>query len=212
VVTHQPELRTLVVGDEPSAWARAGFAVTGDETSIGAVGIRLAGGDRRGVVAWERSGIGDGSIDGILSIGTERPPARPVEHPNLAVRVDHVVITTPDLGRTLAALQAFGFEPRRHRDVPGAEPARRQVFLWAGEAILEVVGPIEPAGGKPASIWGLALASDNMEQTVTTLGPAVSQPRPAVQPGRTIATLDTTNLDISVSLAFMSAHVKPPRL
>ena len=186
--------------------------MTGEETTIGGVRVKLAGDDRRGVLAWELTSIDDGSIDGILSIATDQPGPGRRQHPNGASRLDHVVMTTPDLQRTLGALLAFGFEPRRSRDVPGSDPARRQVFCWAGEPIIELVGPVESTGTGPASIWGLALTSDNMEQTVAVLGPAVSKPKPAVQPGRTIATVDTTNLDISVSLAVMSAHVKPPRL
>lgn len=211
-MTRQPELRTLVIGDDASSWARAGFTVEGDETAVGSVRIVLAGRARRGVLAWELTAIEDRPIDGIRSIGTDQPPPARLDHANLVSRIDHVVVTTPDLQRTLGALRASGFEPRRSRHVPGSSPARRQVFLWAGEPIIELVGPVEATGTRPASIWGLALSSDDLASTVTALGPALSEPKPAVQPGRTIATLDTKNLDISVPLAVMSAHVKPPRL
>lgn len=202
-----PELRRLLIGDDPRAWAAAGFTISDRSTTIGSIEIGFTEHGGEGVIGWELTDIDDGSIDGIMSIATDRPPAVPIEHPNGVSRLDHVVIRTPDLDRTEASLRAFGFSPRRTRDVPGTEPAIRQVFFWAGEAILEVVGPAEGDGGRPASIWGLALTTDDLDAAVAVIGTHLSQPKPAVQPGRQIATVDTRSLGIAPALALMTPHV-----
>ena len=213
-----PRLRGLRVGDEPAGWIEAGFTVTGCELDIGGVRISLVGGHRRGVLGWELEGPShddhrpDGStVDGIpttlVAPGEVAEAAPGGSHPNGVVGVDHVVVATGDLPRTLDHLAARGYRPRRTRDVPGSRPPRRQVFLWAGPVILEVVGPTrpDPAAG-PASVWGLALVTADLEATAGRLGDRMSKPRDAVQPGRRIASIRTKLLDISVPLALMSPH------
>lgn len=218
-----PELRRLIVGGSSAGWARAGFVIDGDSTVIGSVAVRFDEGAEAGVVGWELSGLPAASnpagIDGIATwITTETAPS-PVTHPNGVSRLDHVVIRTPDLPRTISALEAAGFEVRRTREVPGSDPAVSQVFLWAGEAILEVVGRREPptvdddrARSTPARIWGLALTTDDLDGAARLLAPNIGGPRPAVQPGRRIATIDTSTLGIGPALALMSAHPGRGRL
>ncbi|MGB5760049.1 MAG: hypothetical protein WBM50_24255 [Acidimicrobiales bacterium] len=213
-----PELRRLLIGDEPRSWADAGFDVEGGETTIGTISLRFVGGQGAGepgttggkaggVIGWELTDIEDGSIDGIDSIATSEEPATAIVHPNGVVHLDHVVIMTPDLERTTSSLRRFGFSPRRTREVPGSEPARRQMFIWAGETILEVVGPTEATGSAPAAIWGMALTTTDMNLAAEAIGPHLSAPKPAVQPGRQIATIDTRALGISIALALMTPHV-----
>lgn len=204
-----PELRRLLIGDEPDAWSAAGFKITERETSIGTIAIEFVAGHSPGVIGWQLTDIADGSIDGIESTGTEAEPAPVVTHDNAVTRLDHVVITTPDLDRTITALETAGFSARRTRDVPTAEPPRRQVFLWAGETILEVVGPAEPTGADPATIWGLALTTDDMDAAVASIGPNLKPPKQAVQPGRQIATVNTRALGIGMTMALMTPHVTP---
>lgn len=207
-----PELRRLLIGDDAQGWADAGFTVVDDQTIIGTIALRFLGtptqgpGPKGGVAGWELTDIVDGSIDGIRSIATDAPPAAPVTHPNGVSRLDHVVIMTPDLERTTSSLRSFGFSPKRTREIPG-DPPRRQMFIWAGETILEVVGPTESTGNAPAAVWGLALTTSDMDSAVAALGPNLSTPKPAVQPGRQIATVDTGALGISPALALMTPHL-----
>lgn len=206
-----PELRTLLVGDDPEAWMSAGFTVDGDEVRVGAVRIRLTGsGGRRGLHGWSMSEVGEGSIDGLATSGSELEPAVGARHANGVTRVDHVVAMTPDLDRTTAALVAAGFDPRRRREVPDSDPPRAQVFFWAGEAILELVGPTVPCGSGPARLWGLALTCQDLEAAADALGDRLAPPKPAVQEGRRIATLRTGPLGVSVPIALMSPHVTAP--
>ncbi|MEL6985838.1 MAG: glyoxalase, partial [Actinomycetota bacterium] len=147
-------------------------------------------------------------VDGVPTTPTSDPAPIALEHPNGVSRLDHVVFITPDLDRTMGALEAVGFEARRTRDVPGTDPVRRQVFVWAGESILEVVGTVEPTGDGPADLWGLALTSSDLDGAASLLGDRISTPKDAVQPGRRIATIDTRTLGIGTALALMTPHVR----
>lgn len=201
-------MRTLLVGDDPEGWHAAGFTVDGDEVRVGAVRIRLTGSDGpRGLHGWALASVDAGSIDGLSTFTSDLGPVEGDGHLNGAVRVDHVVVTTPDLERSVGALAAFGFEPRRRRDVPGTDPARTQVFFWAGEPILELVGPQSPSGTGPARFWGLALTCADLDAASEALGNRLGPPKAAVQPGRRIATVRTAELGVSVPIALMSPHV-----
>ena len=201
-------MRTLLVGDDGPAWQAAGFTVDGDEVHVGAVRIRLTGSDGpRGLHGWALTGVEPCSIDGLTTFTSELGPGSGSGHGNGALRVDHVVVRTPDLDRTVAALSASGFDARRRRPVPGSEPARVQVFFWAGEPILELVGPQSPSGTGPAAFWGLALTCGDLEAASAELGDRLGPSKEAVQPGRRIATVRTRELGISVPIALMSPHV-----
>lgn len=210
-----PVLRSLIIGDNASSWAAGGFDVVDRHgrahTTIGEVTIELVGpDDGRGIVAWRMDGIEVDQIDGITTLNgapsmteTEAPT-----HSNLATHLDHVVMFTPDLQRTVEALEANGFEARRIRDIPGDGPTKQQVFFWAGPTIIELVGPVEPTGNGPASLWGLAITCSDLDLASERMGERLGQSKVAVQPGRRIATLRTRQLDISTSIAFMSPHPK----
>ncbi len=210
-------LTELVVGDDPEAWAAAGFSIHEACTQIGSVTIRLVGSSGpRGVLAWNLADLDLGpsspdepaTLDGLP---TTTGPARPVEavraeHPNGIVAIDHVVVTSPDLARTIARLESLGIEARRTRDVGTPAAPRQQVFFWIGEPILELVGPATPTGDGPARIYGLAMTSPDLDATAGVLGESVGRVKEAVQPGRRITTLRHRDLGLSVPVAIMSPH------
>ncbi len=208
-------LTDVVIGDEPAAWAAAGFAVEGDRTLLGPVALRFEPGARRGVLGWSLAGMNesalvDGALDGIPTAApADDQPGRGVPHPNGVSALDHVVVATPDLDRTVAALTSAGLEERRRRDVGGG---RQQVFFWLGEPILELVGPIEPTGDGPARVWGLACTCPDLDASVAALGNAVGQAKDAVQPGRRIATIRHKDLDMTVPVALMTPHVRSDQI
>jgi hypothetical protein len=105
-------------------------------------------------------------------------------HPNTATGLDHVVITTPDFDRTAKALESHDMPLRRIRDAGGF----RQGFRRLGPAILELVEAKTMPDG-PASFWGLVVIVGDLEQLGRRLGDHLGEPKPAVQPGRRIATL-----------------------
>jgi len=203
-------LDALVTGDEPAAWRAAGFALHDDEVAIGTVRV-LCTGDGRGHDRWRLRAddeVVPTSVDGLGTSVTDRAPPGPVEHPNGVSRLDHVVLRSPDLDRTTEALGALGLDLRRTRDVGSGEGAMQQRFFRMGEVILELVGPPSPVGDGPCSIWGLALVTDDIDASAAHLGAACSPPKPAVQPGRRIATVRTRELGIGPTIALMTPHVR----
>lgn len=218
-----PALRSLIIGDTAAAWLSGGFHVIHRHgrarTVIGGVEIELVGpDDGRGILGWRFDDAEiPSSIDGITTLRSAEPAATSEKtaqsgenaepaHRNLARHVDHVVMMTPDLERTIEAMQTAGFDPRRIRDVPGSEPPRQQVFFWAGASIIELVGPVEPTGDGPATLWGLALTCDDLDAAHEAMEGRLGPPKPAVQPGRRIATMRTRDLDISTPIALLSPH------
>jgi len=191
-----PSIDELEIADEAGAWTAAGFEVSDRVCRVSRVRLRLVGrGERRGILDW------------ILDDGDAVEPAGP--HPNGAVRVDHVVMLSPDLDRTVEELESGGFDLRRRREGETPGGSTRQAFFRAGEPILEVVQAPEgtsvardPDG--PARLWGLAFLVEDLERTARELGELLGSPRDAVQPGRRIATL-RPEAGLGPAIAFMSA-------
>lgn len=202
----------LVLGDPPEAWAALGFAVEAGVCRLGEARLRLAGREAgSGLVSWSLRGVEDTGLDGLATSRSDAGPRPPAPaHPNGVAGLDHVVAVTPDLERTVAALEGAGLELRRIREEPTPAGAPRQAFFRLGGPILEVVQePPELAAGngasRPAFFWGIALLAPDLERTVAALGEAAGEARPAVQPGRRIATLRR-----SAGLGLPVALISPP--
>ena len=203
-------LHELTVGDEPEAWASAGFTVDADGICrVGSVRIRLAGeGERRGLVGWSlRADVG-GDLDGVPTTRSDQPKAEPASHPNGVTSIDHVVLLSPDLGRTKEALEQVGFEARRERDGELGGAPIRQVFYRLDDVILEVVGAPDAAGDGPSSLWGITFVADDIDAAAAYFGKNSSPLKDAVQPGRRITTLRHRELGMSVRTALISPHLK----
>jgi hypothetical protein len=208
-----PTIDELTVADAPEAWAALGFEVEGDTCVVGDVRIRLAGSDAgKGLTGWSLRDIEGTELDGLPTTRSDRlPPSEPLAHSNGITAVDHVVAITPALDRTVAVLQDAGLDLRRIREEPTPAGAPRQAFFRLGAAILEVVQEppeaIERGGGadRPAFFWGLAFVAPDLDSTVAGLGDRVSEVRPAIQPGRRIATLRR-----SAGLSVPVALITPP--
>ena len=177
-----PTLEELEIADEPADWRALGFEVEDGSCQVSSVSLRLVGkGPRRGILGWK---LGDGE------------PAAPdlASQPNGVARIEHVVLLSPDLDRTVEELRSEGFELRRIREGETPGGSTRQAFFRLGEPILEVVQAPEgtsvardPDG--PARLWGIAFLVDDLDATGSALGELLGAPRDAVQPGRKIATL-----------------------
>lgn len=191
-----PSIDELEIADDPAAWSAAGFEVADDVCRVSRVRLRLSGkGPQRGIVGWQ---LGDSPVEDVAA-----------PHPNGVVRVDHVVLLSPDLDRSVDELESQGFDLRRRRDGPTPGGSTRQAFFRAGEPILEVVQAPEGASvardtAGPARLWGLAFLVADMEQTARSLGDLLGRPRDAVQPGRMIATL-RPEAGLGPAIAFMTS-------
>ncbi len=97
---------------------------------------------------------------------------------------DHVVVLVPDLATALERFATVGLVPRLRVVVRG----RPTAFLRAGTVIEAVEAPVR----RPA-IFGVALATEEPLETVATRWRArgfdVTDPGPALQPGRRILTV-----------------------
>lgn len=201
------ELASLVIGDESQAWVDAGFAATGNECRVGQVRLIFVGGDkRRGIIAWSFRGLAKpiGNLDGIPVGPAEEASGDADAHPNGVTELDHVVVTTPDRGRTVAALEAIGLDVRRVRELDGTghEPAT-QTFFRLGRPILELVAPADREEG-PAGFFGLAFDVADIDSLPSRYGEGLGPIKQAVQPGRRIATVRHRDLGLSVRVAFMT--------
>jgi len=203
-------LDELTVADPPGAWRACGFAVDGNLCVVGGIRILLAGSAAgRGLAGWSLRDLDATELDGLPTARSERQaPQASSSHPNGVSALDHVVAITPDLDRTVAALDAAGLDLRRVREEPTPAGAPRQAFFRVGAPLLEVVQEppeaIERAGGdtgRPAFFWGLAFAAPDLDASVATLGDRAGEPRDAVQPGRRIASLrGAAGLGVPVAL------------
>jgi hypothetical protein len=202
------------LGDEPDAWRSLGFSVDGGGRivlSSTVLTLSARGGGFRG---WWIDGV-DRDLDGLACLRppwADEPSRQPVAtpHPNGIVAIDHVVIHTGDTGRTVGAFEEVGLQLRRARSTTSHGSAIRQCFLWAGDVILEVVGPAEeaPTSTAGAGLFGLAFVSEDLDRTAASLGPLLGTPRDAVQPGRRIAGLRGSERGVSLPLAVMSPHLR----
>lgn len=202
----RPQLRGLRIADDPATWAQLGFAVDDDgRCVVGGIALELAGrGAGSGIVGWMLAGVDDGApLDGLATTAEDVPAPPDGEHPNGAVAVDHVVVSTPDVARTYAALAGAGLHLRRERRAGTPEQPLRQGFYVLGGALLEVVGPAAASDDGPAAFWGLVLVVEDLDALAARLGDDLGAARHAVQPGRRIATLRRT-AGSSVALAFMT--------
>jgi hypothetical protein len=203
----------LHIGDDPVAWQAIGLDVdAGHTTHVGHVRLRFhPDSEQRGIFAWTLAGTPDESVidvDGLVTGHGEPPelPGLPASHLIGATVIDHVVVMTPDVDRTVGAVQQrLGLPLRRTRDGEAYGQKMRQAFFRMGEVVLEVVGPPEPdpAGGG-ARLFGLALTVASLPEAVIFLGAdRVGEPKRAVQSDRSIATIRSA-AGLAVPLAIMS--------
>ena len=169
-------LTELELGGAVAPWERLGFAVDGDGLRVGAVRLRFLGGEPAGIAGWTLAGARSADLDGLRTrlVAEAEAAGEPPAHPNGALRLDHVVVFTPDLDRTFAAFEVAGLELRRVRDAGTPEHPLRQGFFRLGETILEVVGDVEPGGA--ARFWGLVVIVSDLDALAERLGDDLGAP------------------------------------
>lgn len=195
----------FMLGGSDVAWRAVGFAVNDSGTvQLGGIRCRFdANSLTPGITSWALAEADDPSatsIDGLATSHRDIPDSErvPATHPNGVIGIDHVVVYTPDLERTCAAITGATAAPlKRIREVG----TLRQGFHRLGELIVEVVTfpDIAPGG---ALFWGLALNVSDIDAMFDSYGPEVlSPPKDAVQPGRRISSFrDSALLGLPVAL------------
>ena len=171
----------------------------------GSVRLELTGG-AGGIEGWALRGAQGTELDGLA---TEEAAPEQLEtaarHPNTAIRIDHLVVFTPDLKRTITALEGAGLDLRRRREPDEPGPPVRQAFFRLGEVILEVVENARAPAG-PATFWGITLAVADLDRCSELLGPKMGEIHDAVQPGRRIATA-RRDANLGIPVAFIDEGV-----
>ena len=218
-MTHIVELR---IAADPAAWQQAGFDVDGQGRGrIGTVSLRIDPAfGRPGLRSWALLGARDGGtadVDGVPTEHVGAPLAPPSPTADAArggigaLLIDHVVIGTPDLARTVDAVEnSLGLPVLRIRDSDTYGAVMCQAFFRLGEVILEVVGGQEPdPQGGPARFYGIAVTVADLDAACAHLGPLVGAPKAAVQPGRHIATI-RREAGLAARVALMSPEPTRP--
>lgn len=209
----------LAVADERDAWESAGFTVDGDLVHLGSTAVRLTGRDGlgTGITGWILAGVPDPGrpdLDGLPTLFQREAPddEGPVgpAHPNGVTGLDHIVVFSPDLDRTIAAFDTIQLSCRRVRRAGTEDAPLQQAFFRCGPVIIEVVGPTagsgETAEEAPATWYGLAMDAEDLDVTARLLGDGVGRIKQAVQRGRRITTFRHKSFDISTTLAAMDDH------
>lgn len=199
-------LKELVVGDEPAVWQSLGFTMDGDRCRLGHVDVVCDPSVGKGIRRWTLVGEGPDVVDGVPTQWASAALDPAATHANGVVDIDHVVLTSPDIRRTVASLEGLGITARRERETGTYGAPMLQVFFKLGQPILELIGPPEPMGDQPARFFGLAFTSEDLDATAAYLGDALHAPKDAVQPGRRIATLDKA-AGSTIAIAIMSPDI-----
>jgi hypothetical protein len=199
------------VADPADAWARAGFGIDDAVCRVGGVRIRLLGHGPEagtGIVGWSLRGLpSDGDLDGVPTMRSDAVPARPATHANGVIAIDHVVLLSPDLARTVESFATIGLTPRRERDAElGGQPIR-QIFFRLGELIVEVVGSPQTRNEGPSTLWGITYVVEDIDATSSFFGARTTPVKDAVQAGRRITTIRHQDFGMSVRTAMISAPI-----
>lgn len=123
-------------------------------------------------------------------------------HPNGAMELDHVVVMTDSIARTSQLVEnALGLEQRRIRETADVRQAFHR-FADAGSTRGCIIELVENPAVDTATIWGLVVIVADLDAAVARSPDLISPPKPAVQPGRRIATV-RRDAGLGTALALM---------
>lgn len=194
-------LASVIVAAERSAWAAVGFAIEGDRIPFGNGAIEFAGSSSGpGLVGLSVAGL-EPAADSLAGVRLHHGEVtQAIEHPNGCFELDHFVILTPDLEHTSSEVtRILGLERRRMRETATV----RQAFHRFPErgCIVELV---ESDRVRSPRLWGLVANTPDLESVAAELGEhVIAAPKPAVQPGRLIATF-RSEAGLGVPVALMT--------
>jgi len=201
-----PDVRLagVVIGGDAAPWRSIGLSTDPTGRIAFANGALEFAPASEGIVALAIDGLDDlpTDIEGVpLRQGTTVPA---VEHPLGAFEIDHVVVMTDSLERTSQAVtDALGLECRRIRETDTVRQAFHRFADQGGVrgCIIEIVE--NPSVRQPA-LFGLVLNLSDLDEALAGMGTElVGAPKPAVQPGRRIATV-RGGAGLGVAVALMS--------
>ena len=211
------QLVVVTLNENPEYWELLGFSLSREKTGrssfmLGQVKfVFTPASGPKGISSVKAFGI-NGPIDSLPFKEISNDAVQNMafqersSHRNAISKIDHLVVTTADCDRTTSAFESAGFPSRRVRRFGNQENLTRQTFFWLGDVILELVGPDSPSGSEQPAFWGLALVSENIAETLSVFGDLCTPLKQAVQAGRSITTVKTGDIGISVPIAVMTPH------
>ena len=192
----------LQIAAPVATWQQLGLTVADGTSRVGGITLRFVDGPGQGVTGWTLADAPTDAtdIDG-LATGHGEPPTGERPQDSLGIRSwDHLVVMTSSLERTCAAIEAATAAPLKRIREAGAI---RQGFHRLGELIIEVVESPQVTG-PTAAFWGFVWNVHDLHDVCDRLGPdVIGLPKPAVQPGRFIATV-RAGFGLGVPLALMT--------
>jgi hypothetical protein len=133
--------------------------------------------------AWD----GDGPDFGVPAVEPERGTDAP------GWDLDHVVLLVPELDAAVRTMAGAGAAPRLRVEVRD----RPTAFFRVGPLLEVIESPV-----RTAAVFGVALVTEEPLEVVAlrwrALGRDVTDPRPAIQPGRRIFTVRATEAGLAV--------------
>ena len=208
-----PKLKRLFVANPPHVWESMGFKIVGNQVQLGNVIIQLVekvcvcnpvvGWDWENLVASKPS-----HIDGIPLLNDKVDNVtEDVQHMNNSIAVDHVVLKTFNVEKTIKCMNEIGLEVRKR--VVHQSKGMEQVFFKAENTILEVISSLEASNSVQDSyIWGITFVTSDIITLHKNLEGSTKVPYDAVQIGRKFTTLDNLKHGTKVRIAFISPHMK----
>lgn len=205
--------------DPADAWRSLGLRVVDGAIALGnmtlSVGVDAAVASRDGIAGLVLDGRdAPDDLDGIPLRAGASAAAASADHPNGAIEIDHLVLGTPDIDRTSEVMAGLGWHPRRTITSPRPHDARTMRFFVvpAGgpanprKTVIELIQPDEVTDPtRPATAWGFVLNVRDLDAAVARLGATVvDNPKPAIQPGRRIATVRGEALGLRPRVALMT--------
>lgn len=195
----QHRLAELAINADANAWHEVGFNVTVGRCRIGEVELAYTADQERptGLRGWTIAGLAvEADLGGIPTQHDHLPVSpggRASPHPCGVIGIDHVVLFSSALEKTIASFEDAGVRCRRRREGagPGGHPLE-QAFFRLGSVIVEAVGVAnEHAGPDGSRLWGITFCVADLDEAVAQLGKGrmIGSPKDAVQPGRRIATV-----------------------
>jgi hypothetical protein len=197
-------LAAIRVGGDATPWSALGFAIDDAGRVPFANGALEFTGSGSGLSGLVVAGVDDlpDDIEGIQLAAGDGATA--LDHPNGALEIDHVVVMTDSLERTSEAVEeALGLPCKRVRETDAVRQAFHRFADQDGArgCIIEVV---ENARVRSTGLFGLVVNVADLDAVVERWGSdLIGAPKPAVQPGRRIATV-RVGAGLGVATALMT--------
>jgi|TARA_B100002052_G_scaffold184226_1_gene167864 hypothetical protein len=197
-----PSIAELHVGDDPKAWVHLGFNIEDNRCRIGTTDVVFREG-QPGIHAWALRGALPSSFGPIPTSYLDSPiPGLASTHPNSSRGLHHLVLMVPEFKQGRSALTHAGVVVSPGKVFGSADKKLLRSTPMMGDFELELIGPEKEDSSRRWDLWGLVIAVEDIDVTADLLGDLLGRVKPAIQPGRRIATV-SKSAGLGVAIAFL---------